>query len=258
MNLPRTVVLIASLSLLGPVGCYASSLNFSATAQQVAIATLTDAPVDSCIQSGGPASDEFPFACRIDTNGGHIISHIIGGGMITDGVLSGTYEFQGSGTVSIFPQPGADTKSAYASYSFQAVVAPLTSGDQFKFTLSDVSTCSNSLGSCTPSTVSVSGADTIKGKLAKGQTITATQPVTIDFVEAFEVSNLAPRWSETFNTTIDITPVSEAAPRRTELARAFAIDDPVATPEPGSLGLLAVAMGGLILWRRQPNKPEIR
>ena len=248
MNIPSAAVLIASLSLLGPASSYATSLSFSATDQQIAIATLTDAPNVTCINNS-------EFSCRVDPNGGHILTHI--SPVFFPSEISSTFEFVGSGTASIFPQPGADTKSAYASYTFQAVVAPLTSGDQFKFKLSDVSTCTNSLGSCTASTVSVSGADTIKGKLAKGQTITATGPVTLDFVQAFEVSNIDPRWTETFNTTIDITPLSETAPRRAALALAVAFDDPVATPEPGSLGLLGLAMGGLILWKKKTNRSEI-
>ena len=151
-----------------------------------------------------------PFL-RDDPPGGHVVTRIGGlGPDLHGGTFSQTMQLVGSASVSIFPQPGAESISAFGGYTFQIVIGPQISGDTFTFKLKQVITCHNSSGPCVAADLTVAGATTVKGKLENGQKITATQPVVITVTQAISASNVVPTWSENISTTLEITPLKEA------------------------------------------------
>ena len=152
-----------------------------------------------------------PFL-RGDLPGGRAVADLGGtplGPDFSGGTFNKTIELHGNASVSIFPQPGANSRSAFAGYTFQIVIGPQVSGDTFTFRLKQVNTCHNSSGPCIAADLTVAGATTIKGKLENGQKITATQPVVITVTQAISASNVIPTWSENTTTTLDITPLKE-------------------------------------------------
>ncbi len=190
----------------------AATLTYSITSQRLAIVTPIAAPPFSCITTVTSPSD-WPLSCEEDVPGGRAVADLGGtplfGPDFSGGTFNKTIELHGNASVSIFPQPGANSRSAFAGYTFQIVIGPQVSGDTFTFRLKQVNTCHNSSGPCIAADLTVAGATTIKGKLENGQKITATQPVVITVTQAISASNVIPTWSENTTTTLDITPLKE-------------------------------------------------
>ncbi|HEX4164164.1 MAG TPA: PEP-CTERM sorting domain-containing protein [Bryobacteraceae bacterium] len=245
---PLRLILVACVSISGGAIASATTLNFSFNAQETKSITLTDAPAMSCGDASG--GNQYPLGCQpLVSNGGYADATIGGTSLdFNSHTIDSTYSFDGHARAAIFPQPGADTSKVSANYSFEAMISPVTSGDTIVFTLSDVNTCSNTLGGCNTENVLVYGASSIKGNLTKGEKITAAGPVILDLAEDINVYNVVPSWTKDTASILDITPVSETAPKHHHfIGDAAAFADPVTTPEPGSMGLFAMALAGFAL-----------
>lgn len=253
MPLSRSILLLSGL-LAGALTLPATTLKFSFVAVESQSLTVVGTP-ESCTDASG--GTQYPLGCQfgLDSPGGHAAASVGGTELPFNATtLSSAYTFGGTAVASIFSQPGADTSNATSGFTFEALLSPVKSGDTFQFKLKDTYTCSNTLGSCTAADVLVYGAKSITGNLKTGETVTATGPVRLDLDDFDSVDNSLgiDNWTKSINTGLLITPFSETSPKRAhglagssdELAQSSALVD---TPEPGTIGLLGIAVVGLCL-----------
>jgi len=203
---------IGLLATVCPIVSFAAALpatlTYSIESEELTVFKTTTPPDQACVQTS--AGNQFPTACSNDSANGHIKASVGGNFIGPGGTFNQTIELTGSATASIFKGPNPNTIAANAGYTIQIVVGPQVAGDTFSFTLQQTNTCSDSLGDCVADDAVVLGATSVKGKLDKGQKITASGPVTIYLTHMLVVTNVAPVWSQTVGATLDITPRKEA------------------------------------------------